>query len=453
LPQPTDRRGEIVEQAIQLARDVAPELASILLTHYPDADTLDTLRPGETDTETAAAVNRAVAKEMAAHGVEVIVQRADRAAFRRWMQGRADTPETRRGWIDRERLLRGADAFKALDLAAPPASPRPSFGTAPGPIADRLLDSFADDEDSAFTELAQDLLDAGRNDVLELATRKLAARHGDDAADELAGELLAAAEGARIGPAGWAELVALPVALPAGDAPDAVALAESLLASGAVHEALELRFLPGWRSPDALAELSPGAIRRVLLDLVAGAEPRALPPGDTDELATQGFGVLLGWQIDWNLQPWERIAATGGLPEEDGEEGEETEEELRRATLFDHWRAAAFEAHGGCVPLALVAPSEVAEEIAGFLEEASAGTDGIEEIREAVATARREAGDEEVVCRPEIIGDALELSFYTSGGRFLDSLTLDADRLPARAEEMPKLLQSFVRLVNYTPGH
>ncbi|WP_372622257.1 hypothetical protein [Falsiroseomonas sp.] len=450
MPQSTDRRDEIVEEATQLARDVAPELASILLTHYPDADTLDTLRPGETDIETATAVNRAVATEMAAQGVDVFVQRADRSAFRRWLQGREDTPENRLGWIDRDRLLRGADAFKALGLAPPARPPRPSFGTAPGPIADRLLDAFADEEESAFTELAQHLLDAGRNDVLELATRKLAARHGDDAADELAGELLAAAEGARVGPAGWAELVALPVALPAGDAPDALALAESLLAAGAIHEGLELRFLPGWRSPDALAELSPGAIRRVLLDLVAGTEPRALPPGDTDELAAQGFGVLIGWQIDWNLQPWERIAAAGGLPEEDEED---TPEDLRRATLFDHWRAAAFEAHGGCVPLALVAPSEVGEEIAAFLEEASAGTEGIEEIREAVATARREAGDEEVVCRPEIIGDALELSFYTAGGRFLDSLTLDADRLPARAEEMPKLLQSFVRLVNYTPGH
>ena len=115
------------------------------------------------------------------------------------------------------------------------------------------------------TVLVQDLMAAGRTDVLDLAIRKLEEREGDEAGDELNWVLLVAAEGAAIGPSGWAELVALAVALPAGDVPDGEALGRGLIKSGALPDSEELRLLPGWRSPDALAELSFGAVRRVLL--------------------------------------------------------------------------------------------------------------------------------------------------------------------------------------------
>jgi hypothetical protein len=451
MPQFTEREDRRVSQATALARDVAPDIASILLTHYTDRDTLDTLRPNETDLATVVAVNRAVATELAALGVEIVVQKADRAAFRRWMHERDDTPENRRGWIDRGKLLRGAEALRVLGLDATGAPRSPKFGTAPGPIADRLLAAFNDEDSSDFDELAQGLLAAERNDVLDLAVRKMTERHGDEAAEALEGELLATAEGGKLGPSGWAELVALPVALPTNDVPDAAALGESLVGSGILKDTVEVRFLPGWRSPDTLAELSPGAIRRVLLDLVAGVEPRDLPPGDTDDLAKHGFGVLLGLQIDWGIPIWDEIAA-GGLPGASGDDAEETPEQIRSAALFDGWRGATFDAHQGCVPLALIPPSEVGAEIADFLEEAGGHTGGIDEIREFVAMARREAGGDEVVCRPEIIGDGLELALYTESGRFLDSLTLSAERMPARAEEMVKLIESFVRVVRDTPG-
>ena len=54
---------------------------------------------------------------------------------------------------------------------------------------------------------------ARRTDVLDLAIRKLEEREGDEAGDELNWVLLVAAEGAAIGPSGWAELIALAVAL------------------------------------------------------------------------------------------------------------------------------------------------------------------------------------------------------------------------------------------------
>ena len=48
--------------------------------------------------------------------------------------------------------------------------------------------------------------------------------------------LLVAAEGAAIGPLGWAELVALAVALPADDVPDGEALVQGLIECGALPD-------------------------------------------------------------------------------------------------------------------------------------------------------------------------------------------------------------------------
>jgi hypothetical protein len=333
------------------------------------------------------------------------------------------------------------------------SAPRPeTFGKAPGPLADRLLDAFGEEDSEEFDGLVQDLMAAGRTDVLDLAVRKIREREGDEAADELNWVLLVAAEGAPIGPSGWAELVALAVALPTGDLPDGEELGQGLIGSGALADSEEVRLLPGWRSPDALAGLPFVAVRRVLLDLVDGKPPRDLPPGDTDELARRGFGVLLGLRIDWAIPIWEEIAAAGGLPEEPDEDADETPEAARRAALFDRWRGRVFEESQGCVPLDVVAFSQVENEIADFLAEAGEQMGGLEEIRDFVAACRREAGGDEVVCHPQIIADALELSVYTEAGRWLDSLTVPAGRLPLPAEEMPSLIGTFVRLVQDRPG-
>jgi hypothetical protein len=84
-------------------------------------------------------MNRAVAKEMLDAGVEVLVRRADGAAFRRWMSSRDITPENRLAWVDRSRLIRDSAALEVLGLKA--AAPRrQTFDKAPGPIADQLLE-------------------------------------------------------------------------------------------------------------------------------------------------------------------------------------------------------------------------------------------------------------------------------------------------------------------------
>ena len=446
-----DDGDDRVWAAEELAREVAPDLDAILVTIYPDADTLDTIRPGDADLATANAVARAVAAAMAEAEVEVFVQRADRGTFRRWLAEREDRPEVRQSWVDRGRLLRGGEAFRALGLKAPPPEPPPRFPPAPGPTADRLLVAYEDRESGGFDALVHALIEAGRGDVLDLAVRKVRARQSNENAAELRADMLAAAEGAVVGPSGWAEMVALPVALSPGAVPDAVALADGLIASGGLAPEEELRFLPGWRAPGTVAELSPLAMRRVLLDLVADREPPDLPPGDTDDLARHGFGVLIGLRVDWSIPVWDVIEAAGGLPEAPPD-NEETPEERGRAKALDRWRGRVAAETDGCVPLDLVPPSEIGAAIVGFLDEAGGHLGGLEEIREFIEVAHRDAGDEEVVCHPEITGETLELTLYTAGGRFLDRLTLPPEQLPASAEGMLGLLGAFVRLVRDPPG-
>ena len=71
--------------------------------------------------------------------------------------------------------------------------------------------------------------------------------------------------------------MAVPVALPPHDVPDATELRESLLAADVLPPTADTSFLPGWRSPEALAALDPVAVRRVLVDMVAGVEPVTCP--------------------------------------------------------------------------------------------------------------------------------------------------------------------------------
>jgi hypothetical protein len=196
----TDR--DAIEGALAMAREMAPQMGAVVLTHFPDADTLDLMRPGAGAPETVAAVNRALAAELTRQGVQVLVQVADRAAFRRWMDGRADTPEARMAWRNRAGLLQGAAALQALGLEAAP----PSRGKSSGTPADRLMRAYADEEGTEFDELAEELIAAGRDGVLDQAIRKVAARFGEEAAQDLAQDLLVVAEGARIGPSGWAAL-------------------------------------------------------------------------------------------------------------------------------------------------------------------------------------------------------------------------------------------------------
>lgn len=440
---------EVVTTARSRARDLAPELRSVVLTHYPDAETLDLMRPGgEVPLAVLQEANRAVAAEMLRQGVVVLVQQADRAAARRWRDARQEGAGGPAAWRDRSHLLHGAEALRRIGVEAPAPS-RPEKGA--GTPADRLVRLFASEDGAAFEACAEALIAQGRDGVLEQAVRKVAQRHGEEAAVDLSLELLALAEAAPVGPSGWAGLVSLPVALPPDALPDPAALAESFLACGALPEAVSLHLLPQWRAPEAIAALTPVEARQTLLALLAGEAPAALPPAAPEALAQVGFGVLLGLQLDWDVPLWEEIAEAG-LPEPADEGAPPTPADAALAEAFDRWRGMAFQAFGGCVPLALVPLSETGAEIADFLEEAGEQGSVLREIQDFVAVARQEALEEEVVCLPREEEGQLHLTLYTRSGRLLDEIALEAERLPLPAAEMPALLEAIVPLVRRPPG-
>jgi hypothetical protein len=65
---------------------------------------------------------------------------------------------------------------------------------------------------------------------------------------------------------------------------------------------------------------------------------------------------------------------------------------------------------------------------------------------------RRGARKTSLPTRQDLCAEVLVLALYAERGRFLDSLTLTADRLPARAAEMAGVIESFVRVVKDIPG-
>ncbi|WBV45186.1 hypothetical protein [Pseudoroseomonas cervicalis] len=430
------------------ARELAPELRSIVLTHYPDAETLDLMRPGEAvSLAEHQAANRAVAQAMAEQGVAVLVQQAERGAFRRWAD--ANPGAAPAGWRGREPLLRGQAAWRLLGLD--PARRAAPAARGSGTPAERLMRLFAGEDSAAFERCAEALIEEGRDGVLEQAVRRVAQRYGEEAADELSQELLAlAAEGA-LGPSGWAGLVALPVALPPGELPDAAALIEGFLSSGALPGNVALQLLPDWYAAEGIAALTPCQLRQALHQALDGQAPGALPPAAPGALQQAGFGVLVGLQLDWGLPLWEEVLRDG-LPALPAEDAPPSAEEAARAEAFERWRHAAFQAQGGCVPLALVPLPEVEAEIADFLEEAGEQSGGLDEIRDFVEVARQEAPGEALVCVPRAGEGALHLALYTASGRKLDEISLEAERLPVPLTEMPALLEGIVPLAHRPPG-
>jgi len=161
--------------------------------------------------------------------------------------------------------------------------------------------------------------------------------------------------------------------------------------------------------------------------------------------------VLFGLRVDRGIPVWDVIEAEGGLPGEPPED-EETPEGRGRARALDRWRGRVAAETDGCVPLDLVPLSGAVAAIADFLDEAGGHLGGLDEIREFIEAARGEAGGAEVVCRTEVTGGSLELRLYTAEGRFLDSLALPPERLPASAEGMLGLLGAFVHLAKDPPG-
>ncbi|MFZ4405836.1 MAG: hypothetical protein ACOYOH_00775 [Paracraurococcus sp.] len=310
-----------------------------------------------------------------------------------------------------------------------------------GTPADRLIRAWIDQDDEAFAELAEELIAGGRDGVLATAIRKLSDRYEPDAVEEFGLALTEIGEMADGAPAfDIAELVLLPV-VAAQALPDPGPLASGLLGSGGFPPEAEMRFLADWYAAEAIGGLSPAALRRLLLDLVAGRPPADLPVLAGDAASQGTVAVLLGAAIF-------RDAPTAEELESESEALLEREAEAAdaRAEAFETWRdALPPELTGGALILSPCAPSELADQIHELLD--GAGPD-IEEILDFVEAAREEAGGAEIVARLAAGGEGVELTVLTRAGRTLDSRVFGEAEDGLTVEDLREALDGHIEILD-----
>lgn len=297
---------------------------------------------------------------------------------------------------------------------------RPEGKLAGGTPADRLMRAWHDQDDEAFAEQAAELIAKGRDGVLSTALRKYGERYEDEAVEEFAQALTEIAEVVEAGPGfDVAQLVLLPI-LATGPLPDPTPLAAGLAGSGVFPPEAELTFLAGWRAAEPIGELSPVALRRLLLDVIERRPPGELPPLAEATVPTGTVAVLVGALI------FRAPDAT-----DDADDTFETLEEQLDAEAessfarFTAWRETlTAEQSGGGLLLAPCAPSELEDQLYSLLEAPDDGA--IEEILDFVEAAREEAGDEAIEARLAARDDGLEITVLTEAGRVLDSRLFEA---------------------------
>lgn len=299
----------------------------------------------------------------------------------------------------------------------PPSPRRSAEGkSGSGTPADRMLRAWHDREDETFAEQAEALIAEGRDGVLSTALRKLGERYEEEEVDEFARALTELAEVTEAGADfDMAQLLLLPV-VTTGTLPDPAPLAAGLTASGTLPEEAETVFLADWREAEAIGTLSPVALRRVLLDVVAGRPPADLPPMETARVAVGTVAVLVGAAIF-------RAPPAAEDPDAELESLDLLEEEAGTASIeaFTTWRDSLTpEQTGGAMVLPPCAPSELEDDLLALLDEAE-GAQGIEEILDFIEAAREEAGSEAIAARLAEHDDGLQITVLTEAGRVLDS--------------------------------
>lgn len=434
---------------IAQADAVAERVRAVLFTSFPDAETLELLRPGAGPLEEVRAAQREGAAALARAGVQILVQRADRAGFRRWQDAQARATSGQPDpllWRDRQGgYLQGEAALRELGL---PASliRRPALRGSGSP-AERLVRAFAANDAGAMQLQVEALLAEGRQGVLDQAARRLAERYQDEAVEAFEYGLMASAGSLQGGPSGWVTLITLPAGLPPTQLPDGAALIESLLAAGAMPEQVELRLLPEWRDPALLRDITPCALRGALQDLLAGRAPAALPPADPQALLQGGIGMLIGLEFDWRITSWEQLLAGDLPPPEPLEEDAADEAEMvdpQIAALedaYDAWSSRVFQETNGCVPMPLTPASDTLADIDDFTS-----VEGVDELRQAIEMAQQEAGEETVVGDPDFNEGGLALGLYTESGRYLDTVSIPIEQLPLPEEDMREMLAQLLPL-------
>ncbi len=445
----TEDHHPLVQAAIARAHDVASAERHVVLLHCATEEGHRAVWPDQPDHALQQRIDRAIAEVLVGGGCDVAVQRVDPQAWRGWIGEHPSGPSWRVYFRDPATLLRGPAALELLGVTPPPGPARKARPEARGggTPADRLVRHWLDPKAyDAFADLLDELLEARRDGVIDMAIRKIAERYDDDTLEDFTDSLAELAESRRTD-VGTLHLMAVAVLMDAtaGPAPDAAGLAAGLTEFAYVPPGARITFHAAWFDADELASLRPTALRQCLHDLAAGCSPDAIKP--VDGPPADGAIALLGLLRAEGLVAWEMAAAMQEAVEMEDKVFEETpafdlvdpSADARQAA-FDRWRDAALEANPALVDiLAPVAPSELidtmeeaagedgddADAVVGDLDaddtlEFLDGAFDEEELEDFVEMAQAEAPGESLVGVPSVEDDAAMLSLYTRSGRLLD---------------------------------
>lgn len=293
------QKVEAIRRVANAARRLADVQTAVRLTHFETADALAAVKPDQPDLDLdlQQRMNRAGAAVLLDEGVSVSVQIVEPSAYFAWLGARKNTATARAGFHDPSREVRGAAALQLLGL--PRDTQRGRIGAPPpsrraGTPADQLIRAHLADDDEAFDDLVDELLEHDRSGVFAVALRKFAARYTQEAVRDFKAALMEAAQS--VSTDGGVMQLRVMIGLASDGLPDCSDLAAGLGDSGAFAVlsggVQEVRFLPAWRTLDAVLDLSPGAVRRVMLDIVAGREPADLPPAKQNDGPLALVGVV-----------------------------------------------------------------------------------------------------------------------------------------------------------------
>jgi hypothetical protein len=272
----------LVMNAVKVASKVAAEFDRVLLLHCADADTHRVVMPEQPDHGLQRRLNAAVGTELLANGVELAVQVVDKAAYIGWLGGQQSNSEWRAAYRETERLVRGE---AALDLLGVPLSAvrgrpqRPASRHRKGTPADRLVRAWLDD-DPDFDEVLGSLLDEGRQGVLDVGIRKVAADYVDEEAEDFKMAILEVAEAAEVERGRWAALFVVAVIIDPEVAtlPASALIAEGIKTSDHFVAGRNVLIVPGWFDPEAIMSMTASVLRKTLRDMAGGKTPSGLPP-------------------------------------------------------------------------------------------------------------------------------------------------------------------------------
>ena len=143
--------------------------------------------------------------------------------------------------------------------------------------------------DDEFRVILDELLDEGRQDILDLACLEMAELHVEDA-DTFSTELMENAEYGTVDPDACARLVIVTAFVRSSKRPDPAEFGRSVAESGWFTHGDDVSFFPAWFPTRWISELSPCGARQLLRDLVGGKPPSVFRP---DSPADSEHSIML----------------------------------------------------------------------------------------------------------------------------------------------------------------